>query len=289
MIREAELRRYAANQGIDPMILNLDYALGWFLAAFYTANNLGDHLRFKGGTCLRKAYFPEHRFSEDLDFTATSSISSQQLEAWVERATRWSTESGGPDFLVARPRFEETSDGLGAETLQARIYFRGPLRFGGSPQAIRLDITRKEVLIFPVEMRPLIHPYSDVVSLGQIALPCYPLAEMLAEKIRAIGGQRRFAISRDIYDIHILVQRGVNVASIIPHLMEKFAARGVDVRQLSLRAIRTRQGEFERDWNRNLVYLLPEGQSIPFTDAWNTTLAILAELEPRQGPMPKTS
>ncbi|CAN5145726.1 hypothetical protein BH20BAC1_BH20BAC1_03460 [soil metagenome] len=24
---------------------------------------------FKGGTCLRKCYFPDYRFSEDLDFT----------------------------------------------------------------------------------------------------------------------------------------------------------------------------------------------------------------------------
>jgi predicted nucleotidyltransferase component of viral defense system len=28
-------------------------------------------LIFKGGTCLRKCYFPNYRFSEDLDFTST--------------------------------------------------------------------------------------------------------------------------------------------------------------------------------------------------------------------------
>jgi len=49
MIREAELRRRAASRGIDPMILNLDYALGWFLAALYAANHLKDRLRFKCG------------------------------------------------------------------------------------------------------------------------------------------------------------------------------------------------------------------------------------------------
>ncbi|WP_353616855.1 nucleotidyl transferase AbiEii/AbiGii toxin family protein [Cytophaga sp. FL35] len=27
---------------------------------------------FKGGTCLRKCYFPDYRFSEDLDFTSTN-------------------------------------------------------------------------------------------------------------------------------------------------------------------------------------------------------------------------
>ena len=279
MIREAELRRRAANQEIDPMILNLDYALGWFLAALYAANDLKDRLRFKGGTCLRKAYFPQHRFSEDLDFTATIAVNTKRLKSWVEQAAQWSEERGGLDFLVRTPRFEEVSDEYGAETLQARIYFRGPLRFAGSPQAIRLDITRKERLILPVEKRSLIHPYSDAHALGQAILPCYSLAEMLAEKIRAVGGQRRFAISRDVYDIHILVQKGADIATILPLLKEKFAARELDIGQLSLIAIRARRAEFERDWKRNLLYLLPRGQESSFLDAWKTTLALLERVE----------
>ena len=33
MIAEAEIRRYAAQWGVDPMVVDLDYALGWFLTA----------------------------------------------------------------------------------------------------------------------------------------------------------------------------------------------------------------------------------------------------------------
>ena len=279
MIREAELRRRAANQEIDPMILNLDYALGWFLVALYTANHLKDRLRFKGGTCLRKAYFSQHRFSEDLDFTATTTMNTKSLKPRVKQAAQWCEERGGPDFSVRTPRFEEISDEYGVETLQARIYFRGPLRFAGSPQAIRLDITGKERLILPVEKRSLIHPYSDAHALGKAILPCYSLAEMLAEKIRAVGGQRRFAISRDIYDIHILMKKGVNITAILPLLKEKFAAKGLDVGQLSLTAICARRAEFEQDWKRNLLYLLPHDQEVPFLDAWKTTLALLERAE----------
>ena len=32
MISEAELRRLAASAGVDLMVLDLDYVLGWFLA-----------------------------------------------------------------------------------------------------------------------------------------------------------------------------------------------------------------------------------------------------------------
>ncbi len=57
MIAEAEIRRYAAQWGVDPMVVDLDYTLSWFLAALYGTTKSADLLRFKGGTCLRKCYF----------------------------------------------------------------------------------------------------------------------------------------------------------------------------------------------------------------------------------------
>ena len=69
MIVEAEIRRNAAKAKVDPMVIDLDYSLGWFLLGLSKNNDLRNCLRFKGGTCLRKCYFSEYRFSEDLDFT----------------------------------------------------------------------------------------------------------------------------------------------------------------------------------------------------------------------------
>ena len=39
-----------------------------------------------GGTCLRKCYFPDYRFSEDLDFTATQWFGWEELEEAVTEA-----------------------------------------------------------------------------------------------------------------------------------------------------------------------------------------------------------
>ena len=73
MITEAEIRRLAARWQVDPMIPDLDYALSWFLAGLSKTLKARSGLRFKGGTCLRKCYFPGYRFSEDLDlFTLDS-------------------------------------------------------------------------------------------------------------------------------------------------------------------------------------------------------------------------
>ncbi len=69
MIPEAETRRLAAAKGVDLMVIDLDYALGWLLAGLFSDSAIRDSWIFKGGTSLKKCWFPEYRFSEDLDFT----------------------------------------------------------------------------------------------------------------------------------------------------------------------------------------------------------------------------
>ncbi|MGD1996470.1 MAG: nucleotidyl transferase AbiEii/AbiGii toxin family protein [Anaerolineae bacterium] len=279
MIDEAELRRLAARSGTDPMVLDLDYSLGWFIAAFYGANEGTESLYFKGGTCLRKCYFGDYRFSEDLDFTATTWLAAEQLLDWVERATHWSTEAGGPHYRASPPRLETVRDEYGSETYQVRVYYRGPLEWGGNPRAIRMDVTRDEEVLLPSVERPLIHPYSDETSLAQPNVTCYALTEILAEKIRAVGGQRRFAISRDLYDVHRLVQAGVALADVIPLLPAKFEARGLDMAMLDVQKVAARRSGFEEDWNRRLSYLVRDARAADFEAAWMTTVEVLRQIE----------
>jgi len=56
MIPKAEIRRQAASSGVDPMVVDLDYSLGWFLAGLSQSPGIAGRLCFKGGTCLRKCY-----------------------------------------------------------------------------------------------------------------------------------------------------------------------------------------------------------------------------------------
>jgi predicted nucleotidyltransferase component of viral defense system len=271
MISEAELRRQAARWRVDPMVVNLDYSLGWFLAALYSTGKEAEQLRFKGGTCLRKCYLADYRFSEDLDFTAAAFVAPDTLMAWVERATNWAIEHAGPDFETAPARLEVIEDEYGSESYQVRIYFQGPLRWSGPPQAIRLDVTRDERLLLPASPRHLIHPYSDAETLETTPIACYALAEILAEKLRAVGGQRRFAVSRDLYDVHHLIQAGISVAEVVPLLPDKFAARGVAMDTLTMEHLLNRRAEFEADWERRLRYLVPVRQAVSFESAWQST------------------
>ena len=176
MISEAELRRLAARWNGDPMVVDLDYSLGWFIVALSEANSDTINLYFKGGTCLRKCYFGDYRFSEDLDFTNIDQISPQRLIEWVDAAAQWAIEANGPDYRVSAPRFENVRDEYDSETYQVRVYYQGPLRWGGSPRAIRIDVTRDEKLVLSPVGRRLFHPYSDESMLTRASINLLPVS-----------------------------------------------------------------------------------------------------------------
>jgi len=279
MISEAELRRHAVAAGVDTMVQDLDYGLGWFLAGLFTQTRAAQYLVFKGGTCLRKCYFANYRFSEDLDFTLRRAWPIEALAEALEQVRAWSLDADGPDFGAAPVRLEVVNDEYGLESSQARVYYRGPLRWAGPPRAIQLDVSRGEPLLFPVTTRALHHPYSDAGQLPPAAIPCYDLAEMLTEKLRAVSGQRRFAISRDIYDIHQLAGQNISLAAVRQALPAKLAAKGLPLNIVSVAGLMQRRSVFEVDWERRLAHLLPPLQPVTFAAAWQRVLELVTALQ----------
>jgi predicted nucleotidyltransferase component of viral defense system len=278
MISEAEVRRIAAAAKVDPMVIDLDYSLGWFLLGMRkTSTSLGG-LIFKGGTCLRKCYFPDYRFSEDLDFTATKHLSLTEVEGWITKSVDWISDHDGPDFRVQPIHFDVVDDEYRSESYQVRIYYRGPLRWGGSPRTVKLDMTRAEKILLPLNEKQIIHPYSDQVSFGDVDLLCYCLEEVIAEKIRAVGGQRRFAVSRDLYDIYNLVSFGINQNAVLQILPGKFEVIGLSLKEIDIHVIQQRRSEFERDWERRLNYLVIN-KDLDFDKAWQCALQLLEKIK----------
>lgn len=278
MIAEAELRRLAAAWEVDPMIADLDYVLGCFLSQWYR-DKTAQSLRFKGGTCLRKTYFGDYRFSEDLDFTAEERISIEELRALLGQTIQHMQDVFGLNLSERPPRIEVVGDEYGKESYQARLYYRGPLRWRGDPRAIRLDISHDEYLGLPAEARDIIHPYSDLELVTGVKIPCYGLAEMFSEKLRALIGQRRFAIARDLYDVFQLVKRGsLDLADVISILPRKFSVKGLDVEDIQVDYVENRRDEFERDWDRNLRYLLPITDEVSFEEAWAMLLELIKQI-----------
>ncbi|MHB8134745.1 MAG: nucleotidyl transferase AbiEii/AbiGii toxin family protein [Anaerolineaceae bacterium] len=277
MISEAEVRRFAAATNVDPMVIDLDYSLGWFLLGMRKTSETLEGLIFKGGTCLRKCYFPDYRFSEDLDFTATKYLSLSRVEEWFTKSVNWISDQDGPDFHIQPILLDVVEDEYGSESFQARIYYRGPLRWGGSLRMVKLDITRAETIFLPIKEKQIIHQYSDQANFTNNVLPCYYLEEVIAEKIRAIGGQRRFAVSRDLYDIYNIVSFGFDLEAVRQILPDKFKVKGLRLQGIDAKILEQRRFEFEKDWERRLNYLVIN-KGLNFEAAWLCVLQLLDEI-----------
>lgn len=277
MIRDAEIRRIAGAAGVEPRIVELDYALGWALRGIASSEYLSGRLVFKGGTCLRKCYFPDYRFSEDLDFTAIQWFGWEKLEAAVADAFTGASELSGIDFAAQDPRLRIIDEEYGRETLRITLYWRGPHRSTGSPAGLRLDITRDEVLAFKPVHRAVTHDFSDAGELGPLELNCYSLEEAMAEKIRAVLGQRIYAVSRDLYDIFSLLDHVVE-EKVLEGLPMKIATRKLDTATVDPSRLNDRKDEFHADWDRNLVRLLPPGAERGFDEIWDSVVEYVLRL-----------
>ena len=79
MITAKEINTFSRQLGVPAVTIDKDWVLGHLLYGIYQNDYLGDNLVFKGGTCLKKCYFADYRFSEDLDFTALHATKSKLL------------------------------------------------------------------------------------------------------------------------------------------------------------------------------------------------------------------
>ena len=67
--RRAAFQEAANRQGILPTIIEKDFWVCWVLKHIFDHKELSEHITFKGGTSLSKAYRLIERFSEDIDLT----------------------------------------------------------------------------------------------------------------------------------------------------------------------------------------------------------------------------
>ncbi len=206
MIGEAELRSSAARFGVSLDSVRRDYVLSWVLKGLYGNAALGRSLVFKGGTALRKCYFPDYRFSEDLDFTMLGPLKDSEISANLEPVVEAVSDESGISFFPERLRLRKTRGIPGEEAYEARLYFSSPGQRRRTPMVVRIEMTRYEQVMLSPEKRPIHHPYSDQSGLAGVSILVYRLEEILAEKLRALLLQRRYTAPRDLYDIWYLQQ-----------------------------------------------------------------------------------
>jgi predicted nucleotidyltransferase component of viral defense system len=199
MIQRQEIDAMAKNLQVLPSHVQKDYVHGWLLSQLYSSSRLADRLVLKGGSCLRKGYFENARYSNDLDFTTSVGIPNEELSYELNGICESVSQKTGVAFDASRIRVEDKRH-VDAErkVSEARLYFRD---FYGKESeivlAVKLDVTQFDRLYLPVQERMLIHPYSDVEACKTV-IKCVKLEEMLATKMRCLLQRKHIA---DLFDL----------------------------------------------------------------------------------------
>lgn len=212
---------------------------------------------FKGGTVLKKIYFEDYRFSEDLDFTLLHNDTSiGGTQATNEQIFEWFKETFGyileeANIPLAIIDNNEHVDG----GINFYISYVGPLGGQGNNKKVKVDISRNEKLEFKPVLKTVLLGYSD---LKEHKLLCYPLEEVLVEKMRTVMQRMQ---ARDFYDIwYLLVQHGMDVNLYLQEFANKCESKKLNPFDFSKKlAIRLPQykGRWESSMNEQ-IHDLPD-------------------------------
>jgi predicted nucleotidyltransferase component of viral defense system len=247
---ENELRRRARKTGFNVATLEKDYALTWLLSGIYWEDSkLRDILIFKGGTAIRKIYFPEWRLSEDLDFTIMQEINPSVLKQSFQEV-----------FLSINKRsnitYSFSAFNAGEYAIFADVQFLGPIGFKNK---IAHDISLKEKMV-EEPMRMNVKPeYEDIPEFEVLV---YSPNEILVEKLRSIIQRGK---ARDYYDVwRLMKEKDFNQDKIRELLILKCQITEVEFKP-DLIFDRNRLSEAQMFWTIALARLtknLPDFESV---------------------------
>jgi len=210
----SELSRYAEKLGAGKSAVEKDLLISIFFLLLAYDKQFSPFVKkavFRGGTCIRKAYYPnEARFSEDLDFASLTLDEMSSFHGALENLT--DQELGVTTINGAKKIY---SDSRG---LDIRLDYTSVL---GQPNHIMLNLSTnspmREVRGRTVEVLPYFRSFKPVVLVMDIR-------EIAAEKLRALLQRVK---PRDVYDVWFLIsKKGMRIdhAMLKEKLMKSYLA-----------------------------------------------------------------
>ena len=277
----ARLQEARNRLGIPWEVLERDYLLSWILAGIGQVESLRGTLAFKGGTALKKCYFGDYRFSEDLDFSGMEGVPTggaleRAIQETCDAAAALLDEYASVD--IACERYTEKDPHPGGQeafTIRARLPWHRQLH-----TRVMIEITMDEKVLKPVQNRKVIHEYGEPV---EVQVQVYALEEIVAEKLRAIlqhieklherGWSRSRA--RDYYDLWRVMgtyKDQMDLSGFVSFLREKCGVRNVRFEGPESFFQETMLTYVEKTWQQWLGPLVPE---LPAFEA------VIGELRPQ--------
>jgi predicted nucleotidyltransferase component of viral defense system len=267
-----EIVDIANTKGVPKEVIDKDWVLGHFLNAMFSFPDISENFVFKGGTCLKKIYFQDYRFSEDLDFTLIDKdfvIDSAFVNKIISKVEQKSTAKLRLKHLKLQVHnnipqgYEITISFWGANHKPNQKV----LPVNRWQTKIKLDISFSETLVLSPEKKKILHPYSDFEIIKSI-VPAYPLDEVVAEKLRSLMQRNR---PRGIYDLYFLrfKIKMRNYDKIHKLLLKKSQNKNINCCNYADFINHSKYINNKRAWESSLNHHLPRGMLVNYDTAYS--------------------
>ncbi len=239
MIPREEISRLSYRLKMNELTLEKDYVLTWILLSI-ADSKLFPILAFKGGTALKRIYFPNYRYSEDLDFTLLEKITPENLLLNLELVVNDLSKNQGFQFIIPPEKTETRTD-----SITVYIGFVGPLQARLGKRFVKIDFTLTEKIIFSVTPQIIYSEYSDTIKKN---IKVYSLEEILVEKLCAMVSRTE---PRDIYDIDFLFKQKLDFGSLPSAFVKKAIFKGINTSNIK-KILKRKKTTIERMWETRL-------------------------------------
>lgn len=209
MISYFQIQRLASQKEVSEDIIEKDYFMELILYYLSDDNFFNERVIFRGGTALKKIYFSDYRYSEDLDFLIEDK---EKLSDYSKRFDRILIKISS-DF----PFKPKKTSRLNSDRLQIFISYDvvSDIRV---IKELKLDIL-KDVFIPSFRKKKIIFTYQDFKE-KDCKLNTYILESVAADKISRILDVDKEA--RDIYDLWYLLNLDLDISKIKGALRKRF-------------------------------------------------------------------
>ncbi len=253
MIHPKEINAVAGKNKLKDSQIEKDYILSWLLYGISKNEVLSQILVFKGGTVLKKVYFEEYRFSEDLDFTLLNEkISNDNLLKEFEKVYAYVKEEANITVQFKDSDVHESSG-----SMVFYVNYIGPLQGDIKSRDVKIDVTRGEIMEFDFEIRSVFREYSDMPE-ELFSLKCYSLSEVLIEKMAALMGRTQ---ARDLYDFwHLTENERMSTKEHKPDFERKAKNKKLNPDQFQQKVL-AKERNFKQAWQlslENQIHDLPK-------------------------------
>lgn len=199
MIPLTEINIISEQFNVPAEIIEKDYVICWILCCLARSTLKKDFI-FYGGTAIKRIYFENHRFSEDIDLISDQTFNREYLIEKLASALEFAGKEANLTLEIDEKRF--LSNG---ERMQIFIRYSGYDEIIGASKEVRIDFVMGMDLYGETTKRKIFETYNDLKKKCSV-LRVKTLNTILAEKLGLLINATRKE-PRDIFDIWFLMNR----------------------------------------------------------------------------------